>query len=310
MKLSSALTGGENVEDILLQVFDIQRGSYHDGPGIRTVVFLKGCNMTCFWCQNPESQNMKSEMLFYRERCIGCGACAEACPLHCIQQTDAGLVWERSRCTSCGICATVCPTNARQCSGRMETVGQIWAEVKKDAALYRISGGGLTLSGGEPLLQPDGCRALLQLAKEAHMGTAIETAGNRKPTVLAGLLPWLDDIFLDIKLLDTREHQRFCGCGNEHVIENIAMLAKKKARFTIRTPVIPGVNDDEATIAAIAALSKEAGAEKYELLPFHKMGGNKYKALGRCYLAASLESPDKEKMDRLREIAANVAKRE
>ncbi len=142
------------------------------------------------------------------------------------------------------------------------------------------------------------------------MGTAIETAGNRKPTVLAGLLPWLDDIFLDIKLLDTREHQRFCGCGNEHVIENIAMLAKKKARFTIRTPVIPGVNDDEATIAAIAALSKEAGAEKYELLPFHKMGGNKYKALGRCYLAASLESPDKEKMDRLREIAANVAKRE
>ena len=295
----------------MLNVFDIQRGSYHDGPGIRTVVFLKGCNMACLWCQNPESQKMKKEILFYAERCIGCGCCREICPNGCFSAGEGGaILYDRTNCDACGRCVDVCCSSALQASGAMMTEEEVFCEVMKDKTLYGMTGGGLTLSGGEPLLQHEACVTLLKMTKQAGVSTAVETAGNVGKDVLRAVLPWLDYVLIDLKLLSGQKHQSYCGCSNKTVLETIRELAKSDIRLTVRTPVIPGVNDDEESIREIACFLKDAGVSSYELLPFHKMGGNKYKALGKTYETEDYPSLTKSDVVPLQEMADRIIKEE
>lgn len=289
-----------------LNVFDIQRGSYHDGPGIRTVVFLKGCNLSCFWCQNPESQDTKKQVLFYKSRCVECGACVEICPSKCYEVTEEGIVYHRENCIGCGACIPGCCGEALEMSGKMMSVDDVLAEIMKDEAYYRLSGGGMTVSGGEPLLQAEPLKELLKKAKEAGINTAIETAANVGNKVLEEVLPLVDFIFIDLKLLDSELHRKYCGCKNDKIIDNIKRVAEKGLDLTIRTPVIPGVNDDENVIREMALFVKKLGVKNYELLPFHKMGGNKYKALGLDYAANSLETISKNKIDELKKIVAEI----
>ena len=204
----------------MLNVFDIQRGSFHDGPGIRTVVFLKGCNMSCFWCQNPESQKSGKEILYYENLCRGCQKCIEVCPMHCRTIRDGRMTYNRGICTHCERCVEICNTTALQTSGQMMDVKDVMAEVLQDQDMYRISGGGMTVSGGEPLLQSEECVKLLKLAKEYGIHTAVETAGAVKWNVFEEILPYLDMIYLDIKIFDSDSHRKHCGIGNEMVLEN------------------------------------------------------------------------------------------
>ena len=287
----------------MLNIFDIQRGSFHDGPGIRTVVFLKGCSMSCFWCQNPESQDMRVEILDYQNLCKGCEQCINVCAMNCYSIQNGTRTYDRSKCIQCGRCAEVCYSGALQKSGQIMKIEDILRIVLSDMDMYRISGGGLTLSGGEPLLQSTGCAKLLKMAKEYELHTAVETAGNVPWEAYDRVLPYLDLVFFDVKSMNEKMHKKACGCSAEQIQSNLERLQEKNKSIVVRTPVIPGFNDTEADIGAIAEFLSERNILSYELLPFHKLGGNKYKALGRVYQAEELISPCGEKMKRLKAVA-------
>ncbi len=286
-----------------MNIFDIQRGSYHDGPGIRTVVFLKGCNLSCTWCQNPESQAVKPQMMFYSELCGGCGKCVESCSSDALYLEDKVIRYNEKKCRFCRKCVEACCYEARTFSGRDVPEHEILKEVLKDEQMYRISGGGLTLSGGEPLLQASRCRLLLEAVKSRGIHTLIETAGNVRWQCLEEVLPYTDSIFMDLKHLDEKMHRIYCGCSNQTILENIRRLAKENVDLTVRTPVIPEVNDSEEDIRSMAGFLRECGVKKYELLTFHTLGANKYTALGERYVWKNKEMLTREKMESLRRAA-------
>ena len=289
-----------------LNVFDIQRGSYHDGPGLRTVVFLKGCNECCFWCQNPESQSSKAEILYYQNRCIGCGACVIACVEKAHRIVDGIHVFERGKCRSCGKCADACCTEALQRSGHLRKVDSVMEELLLDIESFEMSGGGVTISGGEPLLQIDGVEELLCKLYSRGIHTAIETAGNVPWKSFERILPYINLIFLDLKHADTKMYRKYAGSGNEQIVQNLSKLGVSGVRTIIRTPVIPGVNDSEEDILQIAEIVKEKGLKRLELLPFHKLGSSKYHALGREYRAENLNIPEKEKIQAFNAVIAKL----
>lgn len=286
----------------MLNIFDIQRGSFHDGPGIRTVVFLKGCNLSCLWCQNPESVMAFPVILYYMDNCIGCGQCVQVCPVGSHWMKENIHHFDRKKCIACGKCAEACPCAALQILGQWMREEDIIAQVLRDEMLYEISGGGLTLSGGEPLLQPEGSARLLQLAKENGIHTAIETAGNVKWEVIDGMIPFLDLIIMDIKTTDEMQHKRCCGASNQNILSNLDKLMERKFPVWIRTPIISGVNDNANIILSIVERLKEGNVQRYELLPFHKLGVGKYRALNQKYAAESYELPKKKKIDSLKRI--------
>ena len=285
-----------------LQLFDIQRGSYHDGPGLRTVIFLKGCNEHCFWCQNPESQSSKIEILYYAERCIGCGTCEAVCGEHAHMIENGVHIFDRKRCKGCAKCADVCCTEALQQSGWLREIDSIVEEVLVDVESFELSNGGITVSGGEPLLQIDGMEELLCKLHKKGIHTAIETAGNVPWTSFERILPYLNLIYTDLKHADSEMHQKYIGSGNGHILDNLSKLGASAVKTIVRTPVIPGINDSESDIHKIARIVKDSGIERLELLPFHKLGSGKYHALDRNYEAEKLETPSKERMQMLRKI--------
>lgn len=264
-------------------IFDIQRFSIYDGPGIRTNVFFKGCNLRCLWCHNPESQRREPELMFYASNCVGCGKCAGIC--------DKAFTPE---CTACGRCAAVCTHGARKISGRLITSDEVVSTVMRDLEYYRTSGGGVTLSGGEPLLQPDFALDILKKCKENGINTAIETAANVDPRVFESVLPFVDTVLCDIKCIDSELHRRLTGVPNTLILQNAEMLKKSGVNIVFRTPVIPGLNDGE--VKKIAAF---AGGTGLELLAYHKTGCGKYKALGREYSIDDIEPPTTEEMTAL-----------
>ena len=287
-------------------IFDIQRFSVHDGPGIRTTVFLKGCSLRCFWCQNPEGIHLKPEIMFYPDRCIGCGRCLTACPreAHVIQ--DGVHMYLRKKCIVCGKCTETCYTGALMLAGKLMTVDEVLEEVSRDKVFYEVSKGGVTLSGGDPVVQHDFSRAILGQCKAEGLHTAIETAANCRWDDLAALLPVVDLLMVDIKHLDPNKHREVTGVSNECILDNARRLAQTGKPLIIRVPVVPTVNDTPEDIGAIAKFVQSFPNLQYlELLPFHPLGEGKYHALGLNYHASKLRTPAKDKM---KELAAKVEK--
>ena len=271
-------------------IFDIQRNSFVDGPGIRTTVFLKGCNLRCAWCHNPESQSAKPQMLFYRDKCTGCGMCQKVCKTP-------------ENCTLCGRCALFCPTDARKTCGREYTVAEVIGEAEKDRAYYENSGGGVTFSGGECMLQLDFLERALRECKRIGLHTAVDTAGFVPFSSFERILPYTDLFLYDIKCFDSQKHREYIGTDNALILENLAKLLKAGANVWIRIPIVPGVNDSAEEMRQIKAfLDTCGGVQKVELLPYHAMGDNKYRALGDQ--PQQFTVPSAETMRELRDIFA------
>ena len=288
-------------------ISDIQRFSIHDGPGIRSTVFFKGCNLRCFWCHNPETLALRPELQFYPDRCIGCGACLEACPHGAHVLLDGQRVFRRDLCQGCGTCAQTCYAQALVLVGKRMTVDEVMAEVLRDRPFYETSGGGVTLSGGEPLLQVEFAAALLARCQAEGLHTAIETAAQVPWERLAKVLPVTDLVMMDIKLMDPVRHREATGADNARILDNARRLAQVGVPLIVRTPIVPGVNDNEADVAAIAAFVAELPhVLYYELLPFHPMAAGKYASLGIDYRARTFKTPPRERMDALAEAASRV----
>ncbi|QDR79207.1 (2S)-3-sulfopropanediol dehydratase activating enzyme [Sporomusa termitida] len=271
-------------------VFNIQQFSVHDGPGIRTTVFLKGCPLRCRWCSNPESQQRQPELAHNRSKCIGlaaCGRCLRACPRNALPAAKNGKpVVVREACQQCFRCAAVCPTTALHIFGERMSVEAVLEAVEQDDAFFSRSGGGLTISGGEPLMQPDFTVALLQEAKRRRINTALETSGYAEWTALAQASKYLNTLIYDIKCLDPDKHREQTGLANAVILENFSKVTEAfpSLPILVRTPVIPGFNDTEAAIAAITNFIKHRRSDiGYELLPYHRLGRQKYEYLGRSY---------------------------
>lgn len=262
------------------KVFDIARFSLNDGPGIRTVVFLKGCPLHCVWCHNPESRNPAPELLFSPEKCIGCRECIRICPEHAHNSTDRKHRLRRNLCIDCGKCADVCFSGALELAGRSRTSDDILEEADRDK-LYYGDNGGLTLSGGEPLFQPDFSAALLKGAKERGWTTALETCGMASPEIIKKMLPLTDFWLFDIKVINNEKHRRFTGCSNELILANLELLDRAGASIELRCPLIPEWNDSDDDLSAIRQLADSLKKRpSIHIEPFHPFGRSKLIRLG------------------------------
>ena len=248
-------------------IFDIERGSFVDGPGIRTTVFFKGCNLRCKWCHNPESQSKNKQILFYRDKCTGCGKCKSVCPYHFEQ------------CDFCGKCALYCPQDARKICGKEYTVEEVLSEILKDKAYYGESGG-VTFSGGECMLQIDFLKAILEKCKENGVHTAVDTAGNVPWEYFEKILPYTDLFLYDVKCISEDLHKDGTGVSNRLILENLQKLSDKNAEIIVRVPVMPEFNGNDYEMQKIADYLKDLRIKKVELLPYHAMGEHKWTAIG------------------------------
>lgn len=263
-------------------IFDIQRYSIHDGPGIRTIVFLKGCPLACRWCCNPESQHPGPVVMYRKSSCVRCGRCLQVCKRGALSFDQPGFI-DRSKCTGCGACAEVCLAGALTRKGRAMTVRQVVQELQKDTTSYRRSGGGVTLSGGEPLVQSEFAMELLKACKDKGWSTAMETSGFAPQHVVEQVMPLVDHALVDLKSIDPAVHEAQTGVRNRVILEN-AIRISTLAATVVRVPLIPGVNAHPAAIEAIGRFVKlMPGVNTVHLLPYHSYGENKYELLGRDY---------------------------
>lgn len=285
-------------------VTNIQRFSIHDGPGIRTTVFLKGCNLRCYWCHNPETLSPQPELQLFPERCIGCGECLKRCPQGAHVVVDGRRAFLRERCVGCGTCAETCYAQALVLVGERKTVDEVVEEVLRDRPFYETSGGGVTLSGGEPLVQPEFARAILEACRAEGLHTAVETAANSPWERVERLLEVTDLVMLDIKLMDPARHRECTGASNERILANARRLGRQRQPLIVRTPIVPGANDTPEDVAAIAEFVADLpNLLYYELLPFHPMAAGKYDSLGLDYRARGLTAPPRAQLEALVEVA-------
>ena len=270
-------------------IFDIERNSFVDGPGIRTTVFFKGCNLKCKWCHNPESQAPEKEMMLYKDKCIGCGKCREVCPNHL------------KKCDFCGKCELFCVADARRICGKEYTVDEVLSEILKDKSFYETSDGGATFSGGECMLQIDFLCELLKKCKENGIHTAVDTAGNVPWKYFEFIIPYTDMFLFDVKCISENLHIAGTGASNRLIIENLMTLSSVfKGSIFIRIPVIGSFNDTKEEMNKIKEFLNNINFDKIELLPYHNMGNNKYTALNR--VLPDYIVPDKNKMDKFQKI--------
>ena len=273
-------------------IFDIKRYAIHDGPGIRTTVFFKGCPLSCEWCQNPESRDPSPQVALLPNRCIRCGACLEVCP-NADDEPPTGVVpIDRARCLLCGACVDACPSGARSMLGSTLSVPQLMTEIDKDRLFFDESDGGVTFSGGEPLMQPEFLLACLQACKGHDYHTAVDTCGHAPTETILEVAAGTDLFLYDLKLMDDARHEEFLGVSNALVLENLRSLNSHGSLIWIRFPLIPGINDDEQNLAATAEFVRSLnGPPPVHLLPYHRIGSDKYGRLGIPYSMKETEPP-------------------
>lgn len=277
-------------------VFDIQKFSVHDGPGIRTIIFLKGCPMKCKWCANPESQSSGIEVMAHPDKCIGCKKCMEVCKnpfdLYGIE------VREETNCINCGACAEVCYAGARKLTGKRMSVKEVITETDKDMIFYKQSGGGITFSGGEAMLYPEFVSEIAGYYKSLGISTAIETCGDVPWDNFEKVIPTLDLVLFDLKLMDSKLHEKYTGRPNERILDNLKHTAEK-IETIVRMPIIPTINDCAENIEAVGNFLKllNGKVKKIHILPYHNYGMSKYKSLGKRYQLEDLKAPDSAHME-------------
>ncbi len=297
-------------ENLNGSVFNIQRFSIHDGPGIRTLVFLKGCPLRCLWCSNPESQNIWAEPFLTRTKCIGCGLCKEACPTGAIDLLHAPSEDSSFQdiCIHCNKCSNVCPSRAIVQKGGLMSVSEVMKTIRKDISYYKNSSGGVTIGGGEPCFQPDFAAEILRQCKSEEIDTTVETCGFASWENLKKLADYTDHFLFDIKHMDSEMHKKLTGQSNDIILENAKRISEAGIDILIRVPVIWGCNDSEENIQKTAAFAKDLsnGGAMVELLPYHRAGESKYTALGRNYSLAGLEPDETGRIDLLRNLSDNI----
>lgn len=280
--------------------------SIHDGPGIRTTVFFKGCPLNCIWCSNPESQNVDKEIACFPMRCVSCGYCSQVCPKGIVENQAPYNIVNRAECDLCEICVKECCTNAKKLIGDDYDVEKLLAEILKDKSFYDSSGGGVTFSGGEPLMQHEFLVDILKACQEKGVHTAIETTGYAEADILDEVIKHLDLIFMDLKHMDAEEHRKLTGISNEKILANLAAIAEKHDNIIVRIPVIPGLNNSDENIKATAEFVASHGIKKLEMLPYHNLGEVKYGQLGMEYALRDVKTPSDEEMERLVALAVEV----
>lgn len=277
------------------RVVEVQRFSTQDGPGIRTTVFMKGCNLQCKWCHNPETIDSKPGIGYLEERCIGCGGCGSVCPTGAV--FGPRQQFQREKCIVCGACVDMCPQNALNVIGEERTADEIFALVMRDKKYYDHSGGGLTISGGEAMLQWKFAKELFQKCRQAGIHTAMDTAGNVPYERFTELLPYTDVFLYDIKAIDDQVHRKYTGASNRRILENLQRLIEDGANLEIRIPVVCGVNDNEENMKNTAALiNGKSNVKKVKLLPYHSMGVGK-RGVSECRTTEVFETPTPSRME-------------
>jgi pyruvate formate lyase activating enzyme len=286
-------------------IFNIQRFSVNDGPGIRTTVFLKGCPLRCRWCHNPESIAPNPQLLYREDRCIGCGDCVKACKQRAVSLLDNRSVTSAELCRSGGDCASTCYAEARELVGKELSVAEVMHEVEKDVVFFDESNGGVTFSGGEPLLQHEFLLALLQASKETSLHTVVDTTGYTSPKILERVMPFVDLFLYDLKTVDEAKHKQYTGVSNRLILDNLHMLVSQAVEVIVRVPVIPGINDSPRDIEQIGDfVARIGGIRELQLLPYHQTGLEKYRRLGMEYSMPQAIPPTPERMN---EIASELA---
>ena len=285
-------------------ISDIQRFSVHDGPGIRTNVFFKGCPLSCKWCCNPESISGKQQIGFHPGSCIGCGRCEEACEHSAISKSEGVRRLDISKCADCQHkpCVKVCSPRAITLFGRYATIPELIYEVEKDRIFYENSGGGVTVSGGEPLFQPEFVRDFLAECKLRGLNTAVETSSYCRFEALADILPYVDLFLCDLKHTDSKKFAQYTGGNISVVLENLKRLSSETKNLVIRVPVIPGFNESDGEIAAICEFTRNLGVKDIHFLPYHRLGITKYEKLGADYSMDEAQAPDKQRMEQIMQI--------
>ncbi len=294
-------SGDETITGV---IFNIQRYSVNDGPGIRTTVFLKGCPLHCPWCHNPESLSTEKDLALRPERCIRCGVCFATCKNHAVHKDDGTYTTIREKCLKCGDCIELCVADGRVIFGEEVTTEEVLGEIKKDVVFYRQSGGGASFSGGEPLLQHEFLSSLLEACKLEGIHTTVDTTGYTSPSILERVAASTDLFLYDIKTLDDDLHRQYTGVSNQRILANLRLLAGWKKDIIVRVPVIPGINDNEISIRAISIFVGHIGSvRELHLLPYHESGVEKYHRLGLEYAMKSVSPPRPEKLELLMSIA-------
>lgn len=278
-------------------VLNIQRFCTDDGPGIRTTVFLKGCPLHCIWCHNPESQFRRPEIMYNAEKCLACGRCGSVCPqkCHCF---DGKHTFEPDTCIDCGACTVACPTKAIERYGKELSSGEVLHEIEKDKIFYKTSGGGVTVSGGEPLFQADFTSDILKSCQKNGIHTAIETSGFSDESTLLSVIKYCDLILFDIKETDTERHKRYTGVPLKPILTNLNIINESKIPFVIRAPIIPTINDRESHFRALRSIRDSMEAcQQIQIMPYHRIGSYKYKLLNRDYICNDISEPTKEMIE-------------
>ena len=282
-------------------VFNIQRYSIHDGPGIRTTVFMKGCPLKCEWCSNPESQETYAEIIISNRSCIKCGKCLESCSRSAIVVDELGIRVDRGKCNLCMECAKVCPSEAIQNAGRVVDVDEILEEVRRDRLFYENSGGGVTVSGGEPLMQWKFTQQLIKRCRLEKIHTALDTSGYASWDVIKKVIKYVDLVLYDLKVIDSKRHNDRTGVSNKLILVNAERVALQAATW-LRFPVIPGFNDGAADIKDMAKFAAKIPFEKVSLLGYHSFGEQKYEKLGRKYTLHDLSCPTNDRLEQVGDV--------
>ncbi|GAB6136960.1 trans-4-hydroxy-L-proline dehydratase activase [Halanaerobaculum tunisiense] len=282
------------------RIINLQKYSIHDGTGIRTTLFFKGCPLNCWWCHNPESQSREPEIMFYADKCIGCGTCVKRCSVNAIEIKADRPVVDQEECTLCGRCADFCYNQAREYVGKEITVAELVEEVLKDEIFYEESGGGVTFSGGEPLMQIDFLVESLTACKSRGLHTAVDTSGYAPWEDLERILDKVDVFLYDLKLMDNEAHKKYIGVSNELILKNLERLSAEGSNIFIRIPLIAGVNDNQQNILDSIEFLADLNISQVNLLPYHELGQDKHKRLGMECKSGELERPSEQRISEIK----------